>query len=120
VQVSGVVQSYAGDSRAATDRSLKVNYFVNRAIVPNLTQSQVTVSLVPPGEKQLPRWSQVDMRLGKVFRVGGKSVSANLDGFNLLNSSAYFGVNQSFGVALDRPTDIIQGRVFRVSTNIKF
>lgn len=120
LQASAVFQSYAGDTRVPTDRSLRVNYFVNRAIVPNLTQSQVQVSLVAPGSKQLPRWSQMDVRLGRIWKFKGASLATNLEAFNVLNSDDVFGVNQSYGVALDRPTDIIMGRVIRISTNLKF
>ena len=120
IQSSAVFQSYPGDTRVAIDRSLKVNYVVTRAMVPNLTQSQVVVSLVEPGTKQLPRWSQLDLRLGKIFRVKGASLAANVEAFNALNSSAVFGQNQNFGPALDRPLDIIMGRVLRLSTTLKF
>jgi len=119
VQVSGVFQSYPG-SVSGADRSLRVNYFVNRTIVPNLTQSQITVNLIEPGSEHLERMNQLDVRVGKMVRLGAAQVTGNFDVFNALNSSDVFGENQSYGPALGRPTDIMMGRVIRLSAQLKF
>ncbi len=126
--VSGTFQSYPGNpvnAQAAGDvaspeAGLGVNWVVTRAVVPTLTQAQITVPLIPPGSKYLDRYNQVDFRVGKRFRVGKTSLDANLDVFNALNTSVVLRVTETFGAALDRPLEIPLARLFRVSASVRF
>jgi hypothetical protein len=113
-EASGVFASYPG-------LPLTVNYLVNRTIAPALTQSQVTVPLVAPGgSNYFKRLSQLDLRVAKGVRIAGVDVKGALDVFNALNVSTVFNQIQTFGSALGRPTDVIQGRVFRFGVQLKF
>jgi Carboxypeptidase regulatory-like domain len=113
IRTSGVLQSYPGGS-------LGVNYLVNRAIAPGLTQSQVSVPIAVPGSRYGDRLTQVDARLSKIVRVGHLEVEGAFDIFNALNSSAAFNEVQTYGSSLGRPTDVIQGRIFRFGAQMKF
>ncbi len=125
IQMSGTWQSYPGlpGTTATTeivDSSMNVNYIVDRTIIPTLTQSSVTVQLIPPGTKYLQRWNQVDFRLGRKFRIRHADVQGRFDVFNLLNSSSTLSVTQTLGPSLDRPTRIMQGRLIAVGAQLNF
>jgi hypothetical protein len=127
VRVSGSFQSYPGGSNlenggstGAGDPSLNVNYLVNRSIIPSLTQTQVSVQLVPPGSEFLPRWNQVDMRFARKFQVKGLSLQPQLDLFNLLNANPIIAQVQTFGAALGRPTNVLLGRLVAIGVQANF
>jgi carboxypeptidase family protein len=134
VRVSGSWQGYPGvpvgtnrqDSNFDTalnrvvDPSLNVNYILDRTIIPNLTQSSVTVPLIEPGTKYLDRWNQIDVRLARKFAVRGVEMQGQFDIFNLLNSNAILNVVETFGSSLDRPTQILQGRLFAAGVQVTF
>jgi hypothetical protein len=113
LQTSGVLQSYPGNL-------LAVNYLVNRTIVRTLTQSQVSVPIAPPGSRYGDRLTQLDARIAKIIHVGRTDIEGAFDVFNALNSSAAFNEVQTYGSSLGRPTDVIQGRIFRFGAQIKF
>jgi hypothetical protein len=134
VQISGNWQGYPGQPSGTArqdatydptisrvpDPSLNVNYVVDRTVVPSLVQTSVTVPLIKPGTKYLPRWNQVDVRLAKKFGVGRLRMQGQLDIFNILNSSSVLSVTETFGSSLDRPTAILQGRLFAAGLQMNF
>jgi carboxypeptidase family protein len=134
VQVSGTWQGYPG-SPSGTERqdinyssavnrvqdpSLNVDYVVDRTIVPSLTVSSVTVPLFEPGTKYLDRWNQIDLRLAKKFQYHRTNFQVQFDVFNLLNSSSILSVVETYGPSLDRPTEILQGRLFALGAQMTF
>ncbi len=134
IQISGNWQGYPGvptgtnrqdtdfdtTNNRITDPSLNVNYIVDRTIVPNLTQTSVTVPLLKPGTKYLKRWNQVDVRLARKFQIRNIRVQGQLDIFNLINASSILGQVESYGTTLGRPTAILQGRLFAVGAQLNF
>jgi Carboxypeptidase regulatory-like domain len=133
-QMSGAWQGYPG-SPAGTDRqdgeysaannrvpdpSLNVNYVVDRTIIPNLTVASLTVPLLRPGTKYLDRWNQIDVRLAKRVGMGHAKAQVMFDVFNLLNSNAILSSVETFGSTLDRPTAILQGRLFAIGAQVNF
>jgi len=112
-QVGATLQSYAG-------LPLAVNWAVPANLFPGGRTQSVTVNLVPPGSKYLERWNQLDMSVRRVFRFGKVRVDAALDIFNALNSNVVLSENQNFGSTLGQPQAILQGRLLRVSNQIKF
>ena len=113
IRTSGVLQSYPG-------AMLAVNYLVNRTIAPGLTQSQVSVPIAPPGSRYADRLTQLDARIAKSVRMGRVELEGAFDIFNAANSSAAFNEVQTYGSSLGRPTDVIQGRIFRFGAQMKF
>ena len=98
-----------------------MNYLVNRTIAPGLTQTQVSVPLVAPeGSSYFKRLTQLDLRVGKSVRFARVNLTGALDVFNALNASTVFNQIQTFGSALGRPTDVVQGRLFRFGMQLKF
>lgn len=134
VQLSGTWQGYPGsptgtarqdnDYSAAINRvqdpSLNVDYVVDRTIVPNLSVSSVTVPLLRPGTKYLDRWNQIDFRLARRFEYRKARMQVQFDLFNVLNSNSILSTVETFGPRLDRPTAILQGRLFAIGAQMTF
>jgi carboxypeptidase family protein len=134
VQISGNWQGYPGQPGGTArqdatydpaisrviDTSLNVNYVVDRTIIPSLVQTSVTVPLIKPGTKYLGRWNQVDVRLAKRFGVGRLRMQGQLDIFNILNASSILSVTETYGSSLDRPSSILQGRLFAAGLQMSF
>ena len=121
IELSGSFTSFPGAEQ-------KVDYIVNRALLTSLTggrvtltQASVTLPLVAPGTKFLKQQNELDFAVGKTFRRGnGQSVRLRLDIFNALNSSWVETQNQTYGPLLDRPTSIMQARLFRMTAQYHF
>jgi hypothetical protein len=113
MQVGATLQSYAG-------LPLAVNWAVPSNLFPGGRTQAVTVNLVPPGSKYLNRWNQLDLSVRRVFRLGRTRLDGALDIFNALNSNVVLTENQNFGSTLAQPQAILQGRLLRVSSQIKF
>jgi carboxypeptidase family protein len=122
VEISGSFQSYPGGSQDVDNGEpwLDVNYNVTRSILPSLVQSSVTVPLIQPGTKFLPRMNQMDVRFGKVFRLRGVQLRGQFDIFNATNSSSILGVGETYGPALDQVNQILPGRVYGLSMRVDF
>ena len=68
----------------------------------------------------MPRVTQFDLSVRKVFRLNRMQADVSLDMFNVINTSVVLSENQNFGPSLGTPTGIFQPRLLRVSTNLKF
>jgi hypothetical protein len=113
VQIGATLQSYAG-------LPLAVNWNVPADRFPGGRTQAVTVNLAAPGSKYLHRWSELDLSFRKVFRVGKYQVDGAMDMFNALNSNVVLQENQNFGSSLGQPQAVLQGRLLRISSQIKF
>jgi hypothetical protein len=113
VQLGATLQSYAG-------QPLAVNWNVPANLFPGGRTQSVTVPLIPPGSQYLDRWTQLDVSFRKVFKVGRYRVDGALDVFNSLNSNVVLQQNQNFGSTLGQPQAVLQGRLLRLSSQIKF
>jgi Carboxypeptidase regulatory-like domain len=112
-QVGIAFSSYAG-------LPLAVNWSVPANLFPGGRTQSVTVNLVPPGSEYLDRWNQLDVSLRKVFTIGRYRVDGALDMFNALNSNVVLSQNQNFGSTLGQPQAVLQGRLLRLSSQVKF
>jgi len=114
VQVGAMLQSYAG-------LPLAVNWTPAASVFPGAQRTQsVTINLIPPGSQYLDRWNQLDLSFRKTFKLGKYRVDGALDMFNAANSNVVLSQNQSFGSTLGQPQAVLQGRLLRVSSQIKF
>jgi hypothetical protein len=103
----------------ATNAYLAANSTLGRPLsggTPN-----VTLQLVEPQSKFLDQRNELDLRFGKVLRMGNGGMRAivSLDLYNALNSNATINVNQSFASYL-APTEILNPRVAKISVNFDF
>jgi hypothetical protein len=112
--------SLSGTLQSSTGLPLRRTYNVTTAVVPGLTQGSFAVDLVERGEYRLPRLNQLDLRLEKSFSLGKSKVSAILDIYNTLNSSATTAEVETVGATLARPVSILDGRLARVGGKLTF
>jgi hypothetical protein len=119
VQVSGTVQSIPGPQIAAT-------YVVSNAlVVPSLGRSlsgnaaNVSVALVEPGTLYGDRLNQVDLRIGKILKVGNVRTAVNLDLFNAFNRNTALTLNNNYASWL-QPLSIVSARLVKISVQVDF
>ena len=114
VQVGAMLQSYAG-------LPLAVNWTPAASVFPGGQRTQsVTINLIAPGSQYLDRWTQLDLSFRKTFAIGRYRVDGALDMFNATNSNVVLAQNQAFGSTLGQPQAVLQGRLLRLSSQIKF
>jgi hypothetical protein len=73
------------------------------------------------------RVNELDLRLAKNIRVGRTRTNVGVDIYNVFNSAAVLGYNQTFVAATAtsagswlQPTSVLQARFFKVSAQIDF
>ena len=121
IELSGSFMSFPGAEQ-------KVDYIVNRALLTQLTggtalltQASITLPLVAPGTKFLKQQNELDFAFGKSFRRGnGQTLRLRLDIFNATNNAWVETQNTTYGPLLDRPTSIMQARLFRITAQYHF
>jgi hypothetical protein len=118
VQVSGTFQSLPGPQ-------LSANLVVpNAAIVPSLGRNlsggvNATVNIIMPGTVYGERLNQLDFRVGKLFRLGSRRLSLNLDVYNAFNAATVLTYSNQYA-SLYRPQSILQARFAKISTQFDF
>jgi hypothetical protein len=98
------------------------------AIVPSLgrplsaNQQFATVNLITPGETWGDRVNEVDVRVGKIFRLGRTRTNVGLDVYNLFNSAAVLTYNQVFvpGGPWLAPLSVLTPRFAKIAAQISF
>lgn len=108
------------------------NYNANQtvtsaAIAPSLGRSlsggvnNVTVGLLVPNAAFVDdRVNQLDIRLTKIFRMGGARFQGNFDLYNLFNNNAVLNVNSTYGSQWLQPTQILDARLMKFSVQVDF
>jgi Carboxypeptidase regulatory-like domain/TonB-dependent Receptor Plug Domain len=91
-------------------------------VVPGMTQSSLTIPLVAPGTEFLPRLKQLDLSVGKQFQIGRLRLQGQLDVFNVFNENTILGVRSTnfATAAYDVPSSILQGRIVRIGTQLRW
>ena len=121
MQVSGTFRSTAeaaiNANFTATNAYLATGSTLGRAIAGG--GANLTVALLEPNVKYLDRRNEVDLRFGKVVRVGRARSVFSLDVYNAMNSDAKLSVNQTFASWL-RPTSILNARLAKISVQFDF
>jgi hypothetical protein len=120
VLVSGTFQSRPGSQISA-------NLVVSSATIARTLgrplsggTANVTVNLLDPGQMYNERINQIDLRIAKVLRFGGRRANIGLDLYNALNTSAVLSSNGTFGNSWLRPQSVIAARFMKLSTQIDF
>jgi hypothetical protein len=90
-------------------------------IAPTACTATVTVPLIAPQTQFEDRRSQLDFRVGKLFRLGSRArLQANIDLYNALNASPITGVNTAYGREWLRPTQILPARSVQLNGQVNF
>jgi hypothetical protein len=82
-----------------------------------------TVNLIEPGTLFGDRVNQVDLRVGKNFKVDRTRIRASVDIYNALNSSAILTINTTYATTNStwlRPTSIMPGRLIKFGATVDF
>jgi hypothetical protein len=130
--VSGVLQNLPGTTLQADYPAL------NDAIAPSLGRNlaacgtrtvctaTATVPLLIPYTEFEPRRTQLDLRASKVFQMGRARLQANVDIYNVSNSSSILILNNSYGPRWRTPrstgvgSGFLEGRLVQFSGQITF
>jgi hypothetical protein len=100
---------------------LGVNWVVPASAFPGGQRTQpVTVRLIAPYTKYLPRWTQFDLSAKRKFQLSTVELVADVSLFNVMNSSAVLTERQTFGPSLGTPTSIMSGRAPRVGLQMRW
>ena len=113
VDISAILQNYAGTARAIT-------YQPAATLFPNGRTNTETLILNAPGTLYYPRYNQLDLTFKKNFRAGRKTFSGQFDLFNALNNNPIFARTSAVGASLGNVTTILQGRLIRLAFQMKY
>jgi hypothetical protein len=120
VQVSGSLQNTPGPQ-------IMASYVASVAEVqPSLGRPlaggarNVTVDLIAPGTMYGARLNQIDLRIGKILRIGRIRATPVLDLYNLLNVSTVLSQSNVYGPTWQRPQSILAARFAKVGLQVNF
>jgi hypothetical protein len=85
-----------------------------------LTRASQTVPLSQRGDERLPNVTLMDLRLSRAFRVGGRSITPQLDIFNISNAATVMAQNAAIGNTYLAASEILAPRVIRLGFSIDF
>ena len=78
-----------------------------------------TINLLDSGDMYGYRINQLDLRLGKTIRFGGRRASLNLDIYNVSNANPVMQEHAAYAV-WRTPLRIMDARLFKVSGQLDF
>jgi hypothetical protein len=120
VQIAAPFQSLPG-------ASLGANFTASNALVqPSLGRplsggaANVTVALVEPNVLFIERTNELDLRFTKTLKFGRTKTNLNFDLFNAPNSSTVRSRLGTYGLTWQRPTGILDARLFKFSAQFDF
>ena len=122
LQLAGAFQSLPGPQITATHvvpaGQITPQLPGGRALSGNA--SNVTVNIVEAGSLYNKRLHQFDLRIGKIFRfAGSRRFSANVDLFNVLNSSAVLSQSNQYA-SFATPQSVVGARFVKFSGSVSF
>jgi len=119
LQVSSTFQSIPGPEIAANLTA--TNAIVAPSLGRNLsgTTANVSVNLVEPGKMYGERLNQLDIRFGRVVRLGRTRATLNLDLYNALNVDTVTTLNNAYAT-WQRPLTVILGRFAKLGVQFDF
>ena len=82
--------------------------------------ANVTINVLEPNTLFGDRVNQVDLRIGKILRIGRTRSSLAVDIVNALNSNAVLGYSGNFDAAWPAPTTVLTARLFRLNAQVGF
>jgi hypothetical protein len=93
-------------------------------LIPQTQPTPFLISTAPTlaGSSQYyPRANQLDFRVSKIFRLGGRyRATVNFDMANALNANDVLAFNQTYGPAWTHPLNIMDGRLMKLSGQFDF
>jgi hypothetical protein len=121
LQTSVTFQDLPGIPETAT--FVATNALVAPSLGRNLASGAagtVTTELIAPNSMFEDRIRQLDIRLTRVFKIGGARAQGMFDVYNVLNASPVLAVNTRYGPSWLRVQDIMAGRLFKIGAQLDF
>jgi hypothetical protein len=114
VQMSATFQNLPGPSIGANRsyRSAEIMPALGRSLSSGAT-GNVSIQLLPLNSMYEPRFSQTDLRFTKTLHIQKLRAQGQFDVYNLANSSAILGVNNTYGTTWLRPSSILGARMLK-------
>jgi hypothetical protein len=121
VQLGGSYQSIPGIEYAATysDPNTDVQKTLGRLPTNGVVTGTTSVALLQPGGTYGTRFNQLDLRLGKILRIGHTRQNISLDIYNVFNSAVISGASASYATWL-APTSVVPPRLLKASWTLDF
>ena len=118
--VSAVFQNIAGDQIVASYAAPTAE--IRPSLRRNLAGGTrtATVPLIEPNTLYEPRRNQLDLRMGKRFRMGSSELQANLDLYNALNGNAIASRNNNWGGNWGQAISVLDARMLQISGSLTF
>ena len=133
VLVAGTLQSRpfaGGNFPSVASQSLAANWIVSSPQVaaelgrPLAGGAPITfVNVVEPGTMYGDRITQVDLRVSKILRFGGRRANVGVDLFNLFNTNAVYQYNTTYsgnGATWLQPSSLVVARFAKLSVQFDF
>jgi hypothetical protein len=126
VQVGAAFQSIPGIEEGATYAAPNTDLArpttsggLGRLPTSGTTIGTTSVGLVQPGSLYGTRFNQIDLRFGKIIRLGHTRSNLSLDIFNLFNSDVISGASTTYSTWL-APNSVVAPRLLKVSWTFDF
>lgn len=125
-KLSGIYQAplgfeIAGNFQHFTGLPEGQSYSIQRSLVPQLTNTSLTIQLVQFGTFRLPDTNMLDLSIGREFRVGENlRFSPKVEIFNLANSNAIQAWGTQLNSSYHRVSRILNPRMVRLGINMNF
>ena len=85
------------------------------------TARQIVTVVLPDTNYFEPRFNQLDLRFGRLFRLsGGMTIRPQIDLFNALNNNSVLGVISRLGPAYNIPIQVLDPRVVKFGVDVNF
>jgi hypothetical protein len=113
----------AGSLVSNTGYPFVSTYQVTRASVAPavvMTRASQTVPLSRRGDERLPNVTLMDLRVSRAFRVGSRSITPQLDIFNITNAATVMAQNAALGNTYLAASEILAPRIIRLGFSIDF
>jgi hypothetical protein len=122
VQLAATLQNLPGREVAASYNA--PNAVVAPLLGRNLSgnTANVNLQLLPPQHYYGERINQLDFRVSKILRFGGKRMQASLDLFNALNTNTILTVNSDYSPSgsWEIPTRVLPARLIKITGQFDF
>ena len=135
VQVSAGVQlkpgtlGIGGNDSATNGNSLRADVPTSNAVIRQslgrvptggLATGNTTLDALLPGELYGDRVNQVDLRVGKILRIGRTRTLVGFDLYNLFNDNPGLTYNLAYAANWPRPTTVLLPRFVRFNATVDF
>ncbi len=120
LRLSGTFQRVPGPTIAAS-YSFRANEAIGlgRAFAAGPTATR-TVQIIEPGLIYEDPFNQLDLRLTRRFQLTRGRLDLMADLYNVFNSNGVIRLNNTWGSNWMRPTQILEGRLFKIGAQFDF